>query len=117
MKYFELTEFDSPDEVGSGENMSHRLLIMLDKARELACVSFVITSGYRTKSHNDRVGGSKTSSHMKGAAVDISCTSSTARYAIIAALMASGFNRIGIAKTFIHCDIDDSKPKNLIWTY
>ncbi len=28
-----------------------------------------------------------------------------------------GFNGIGIAKTFIHADIDEDKPSHVIWTY
>ena len=31
--------------------------------------------------------------------------------------MAVGFNRIGIAGTFIHVDLDFDKSQNVIWTY
>ena len=63
--YFELSEFDSPDEVGSGVNMDTQFLDMINDARQYANVPFVITSGYRTKDHNKKVGGSTTSSHLK----------------------------------------------------
>jgi hypothetical protein len=33
------------------------------------------------------------------------------------ALLEVGFNRIGIAGTFIHIDIDKNKSQNVIWTY
>ena len=33
--------------------------------------TFIITSGYRTKEQNDKIGGSKTSAHLDGFAVDI----------------------------------------------
>lgn len=33
----------------------------------------VITSGYRSVSHNNRVGGSATSNHLRGLAVDVAC--------------------------------------------
>ena len=35
MKYFKLKEFDSPDEPGSGSNMSEEILHMLDVARKI----------------------------------------------------------------------------------
>ena len=57
------------------------------------------------------------SSHLLGHAADISCTNSSQRHKIIKALLKVGFNRIGIADTFIHVDNDPNKPANVIWTY
>ena len=56
LKYFKLTEFDSPDEVGSGYKMDKEFLIKLDYARGIAGIPFKINSGFRTKSHNKFVG-------------------------------------------------------------
>ena len=53
LKYFKLSEFDSPDEVGSGSKMNYTFLEKLDKARGLAEIPFKITSGYRTKEYNE----------------------------------------------------------------
>lgn len=117
MRYFTLDEFDSPDQPGSGSNMSEDFLYLLDKARERAETPFRITSGYRTKSHNKAVGGVSGSSHTKGLAADISCQDSRRRHLIIEALLYVGFNRIGIAQTFIHVDLDTSKNNNVIWVY
>jgi len=117
MRYFVLTEFDSPDSPGSGAKMDSDFLEMLDKARERAEVPFRITSGYRTKKHNKAVGGVENSSHTLGLAADISCEDSARRYLIIEALLYVGFNRIGIASTFIHVDLAIDRPQNLIWTY
>ena len=36
MKYFKLSEFDSPDLIGSGEEMKQSTLNLLDEAREVA---------------------------------------------------------------------------------
>ena len=117
MKWFKIEEFDSPDEVGSGEKrMNLTFLAMLEEAREEAGVPFRITSGYRTKEHNKDVGGSKTSSHLLGLACDISCTTGHERLLILDSLLSVGFTRIGIAKTFIHVDMDNSKI-NSIWVY
>lgn len=122
LSYFSLSEFDSPDLPGSGKNMDSQFLSMLDNARSIAGISYKITSGYRTESHNAKVGGvpkgteSKGSSHMYGYAADISANSGSQRWIIIKSLIDAGFNRIGIAKSFIHVDNDPDKPK-AIWTY
>ena len=117
MKYFKLSEFDSPDVVGSGEAMDREFLSKLDQARSLCDIPFRITSGYRTEDHNRKVKGVLGSSHTKGLAADIACTNSAARHIIVSALLKVGLNRIGIADTFIHVDRDPSKVANVIWTY
>ena len=119
LKYFELDEFDSPDEKGSGDNMELNFLLMLDKCRELANIPFKVNSGYRTTIHNTNVGGVKSSSHtnIPCNAVDISATTSTQRFKIIKAATQVGFTRIGIGKSFIHLDTDKNKSQNIIWHY
>lgn len=98
-------------------NMDKYFLSKLDEAREMAGIPFHINSAYRTKEHNAKIGGSPNSSHLKGLAVDISATDSRTRYTILDALLSVGFNRIGIADTFIHVDLDKDKSQNVIWTY
>jgi uncharacterized protein YcbK (DUF882 family) len=117
MKYFTYTEFDSPDEVGSGKKMHPKLLVMLDMVRDKFDKPMYITSGYRTEKHNTKVGGTPNSSHLRGLAVDIACSSSVDRYHLINCLLDVGFKRIGIANSFIHVDIDKDKAKEVIWTY
>lgn len=114
LKYFKLSEFD--DAPGTGKNMKKDFLTKLDKARAIADVPFKITSGYRSKETNKRVGGVSTSSHLKGLAADISCKDSSTRQKIVNALIQAGFTRIGIADTFIHCDTDKDK-QDAIWLY
>jgi len=114
LKYFKLSEFD--DAPGTGKNMKKDFLTKLDKARAIADVPFKITSGYRSKETNKRVGGVSTSSHLKGLAADISCKDSSTRQKIVSALIQAGFTRIGIADTFIHCDTDKDK-NDAIWLY
>jgi len=114
LKYFKLSEFD--DAPGTGKNMKKEFLTKLDKARAIANVPFKITSGYRSKETNKRVGGVSTSSHLKGLAADISCKDSSTRQKIVNALIQTGFTRIGIADTFIHCDTDKDK-NDAIWLY
>jgi zinc D-Ala-D-Ala carboxypeptidase len=118
---FSYDEFDSPLQEGSGQLMSNELITMLDDARDLAGVSFKITSGFRVESDIQRLkkAGYKVSaksSHLKGLAADIACDNST-RFKILDSLLKVGFNRIGIANSFIHVDIDPDKPPFTIWTY
>ena len=117
MNNFNIDEFDSPDEIGSGNLMDREFLQMLDKARDIAGVPFRITSGYRSESHNRKVGGVPKSSHRLGMACDIACSDSRSRFKIVSSLMSAGFNRIGIAKNFIHVDNDKNKSSDVIWTY
>lgn len=93
------------------------LVRMLDKARGYAGIPFVITSGYRSKAHNKRVGGVPNSAHTKGLAVDLRARTSKDRFTIISALIKAGFSRIGIGRTFIHADIDSSKSAQVAWLY
>ena len=120
-KYFALSEFDSPDFPASGLNMDATFLQMLDSARDKAGIPFKITSGYRTAEYNQSLKdrgykASPNSSHLKGCAADIACTSGVDRWKIISALIDAGFNRIGVAKGFIHVDNDPDKSP-AIWTY
>jgi len=120
LRYFNYHEFDSPDAIGSGEHMMDAdFLEMLDRARHLAGVPFRINSGYRTKEHNKKVGGKPNSAHTMGCAADIHCVDSRNRCYILGALLEVGFNRIGIAKTFIHVDnsYDASHDEDVIWLY
>lgn len=117
LNYFTLSEFDSPDLPNSGVNMDKQFLAKLETAREYAAIPFKITSGYRTEGHNTKVGGVKDSAHTKGYAADIACSSGRERCIIIKALLDAGFNRIGVANTFIHVDNDPSKSSDVIWTY
>jgi uncharacterized protein YcbK (DUF882 family) len=122
MRYFKLTEFDSPDAPGSGAKMDKEFLAMIDEARHLAGVPFKINSGYRTQAHHNSLTKrglktAKNSAHLRGFAADIHCPDSSKRYAIILGLLGAGFNRIGVANTFIHVDNDPSLPEDVIWTY
>jgi len=122
LKHFNFEEFDCPTLEGSGlptsdgGKMCIDFLHKLDEAREIAGVPFKITSGYRSPQHNLDVGGRVGSSHIKGLAVDIACVNSHQRQKILTALIQVGFKRVGIGKSFLHTDLDTSKP-NAIWLY
>lgn len=115
-EYFRDDEFEC--KCGCGlMNIDQGLKGKLNIARHFAHIPFVITSGSRCETHNKKEGGKSTSSHLKGLAVDIACNTSHDRSTLLTALRQSGFTRIGIAKTFIHVDIDANKPQNVTWLY
>jgi zinc D-Ala-D-Ala carboxypeptidase len=93
------------------------LVKLLDDARHIAGIPFKINSGKRTVEQNKKAGGVEDSAHLVGLGCDISCTSDANRWKIVTALQKVGFNRIGISKNFVHCDIDKSKSSNVIWLY
>jgi hypothetical protein len=115
-----ISEHFSIDEVqchcGCGYSLINReLLDMLEKARKLACVKFIINSWCRCQTYNDSLPNSvPDSAHIKGKAVDISAKLN--KQIILKSLRKAGFKRIGIAKGFIHADISTNKPQGE-WTY
>lgn len=98
------------------EGLNEDFVAKLDKARGLAAVPFVITSGLRSPETNQSLPNAVSdSSHLTGHAVDLAVSESQARYAIIKALLDTGFNRLGIYSAHIHVDDDATKPLNVIW--
>ena len=116
-RYFTYEEFDSPDIQGSSQMMSDDFIQMLDEVRKDYGRPIRISSGYRTESWNEKVGGVKDSSHLKGLACDLQVKSSRERFELLSLLIKHGFNRIGVANTFIHVDIDEDKAQNVTWVY
>ena len=105
-KYFKEIEY----------KMDRDFLAKLDDAREFAGIPFFINSAYRSPEHPESI-KNPSSSHIKGLAVDIRVRDSKTRYIVLEALIHVGFNRIGIADTFIHVDDDRNKSCGVIWTY
>lgn len=119
-KYFKISEFNCKcfkcrNDKNYVTVIKPELLELLDKARSISKIPYVINSGHRCQAHNYSEGGIKNSSHILGWAADIQCLNATARFKIINALLMVGFERLGIYKGFIHADIDPTKPKEVIW--
>ena len=97
------------------------LVQLLQDIRDHFGVPVVITSGYRTASHNARVGGSKSSQHLLGRAADIQVqdTDPLAVAAYAESLMPGwgGVGRYpvkaGRAKGWVHVD---TRPNKSRWT-
>jgi zinc D-Ala-D-Ala carboxypeptidase len=113
VKNFSRPEFGKSD----GVEPDADLVRMLDQARDVAGVPFVINSGIRSVERNAQVGGAPESAHLSGHAVDIHCPTSRQRFLIVQALIEVGFRRIGIGNTFVHADTDPDKAQDVIWTY
>lgn len=101
----------------SEKDLNPALVELLRRAQHLAGFTFTITSGFRTKAHELSRGRSGSSSHTKGLAVDISARDSHARYKILLALGCVGVPRLGVGKTFIHADIDETMAHPIIFHY
>lgn len=116
-RYFKWSEFDSPDAPGSGQKkMNREFVAVLDAIREEVGFPLVINSGYRTPEHNAAEGGVEDSAHIYGLAADIRATDAQKR-AIAKAAIARGIDRIGWGATFIHIDMDRTKPRKVVWSY
>jgi len=114
LEHFKISEFKC--KCGCDENrMDKAFLHMIDSARDRAGVGFRINSGYRCPDHEKAIGGK--GNHSKGIAADIKTANLRIRFIILSALIDAGFNRIGIAKTFIHIDTSETKSQQVIWLY
>lgn len=119
-KYFNYSEFDSPDLPGSGKKfMSKKFIETLDKIREEVGVPFIINSGYRTPEYNARpdVGGVPNSAHIRGRAADIRTPSGYKQKEIAKAAVKHGITRIGFGTNFIHLDNDTTLKHPTTWGY
>lgn len=103
------------------EQIDQRIVNLCENIRTAWGEPVSVTSGVRTKAANDRLvrqgKASPNSSHLKGLACDIYCVDSRLRWKAINSLLAHGVKRIGIAKNFIHFDLDADKVQHVIWTY
>ena len=129
MKYFSLGEFSHSDTAVSlgidntipeecEANIEHLVHCVLDPIRERWQSPIYITSGYRSSELNRKVGGTKTSYHLRGMAADITAKSvfyNTALYTEIRILHAKGLipltecymERQGL---YIHVAYDPAAP-------
>lgn len=121
MKYFK--EHEIVCKCGCGANwMSHELEWIMDQVREEAGIPLIVESGCRCRKHNKNEGGKEDSAHIseegnRCEAVDFRANTSRTRFKILRAMINVGFHRIGIAKTFIHGDIDRTKDSQVVWLY
>lgn len=114
--HFPESEFARCTPPCKSSDMSQELLDRLEYARALCGHPIRLTSAFRSFDYEQEKGRTGSSSHCKGLAVDIACAGEELRFQMVQSLLRAGFTRIGIAKTYIHADIDKSK-KPCIWLY
>ena len=112
MRYFKEDEFVM-GRVNVFDKMNAALLSLLDQLREDVGFALKINSSYRSKEHNDSIGGAKFSKHLTGQAVDISCKSSHDRAIIVGCAIKLGLT-VGVANTFVHID---NREGQIMFTY
>ena len=127
MKYFKLSEFDSPDAPGSGANMRLGTVLKLDDARLIFRKSIIVTSGFRTKAYAEALKKrgyqvATKSAHLTGYAADIrpkdGLDADLTKWAeFLDALWSAGFRRFGIMGGAVHVDDDPGKVSPAIWNY
>ena len=98
------------------DNIKEELAIKIQQVRDIRGRSIVINSGIRCEKHNGNIGASETSSHIGGWAADLGYKGSGERYQLLNAVFQI-FDRVGIAKTFIHVDVDANKTAGVVWMY
>lgn len=99
------------------EDLHPNLVELIRRAQHLAGFTFTITSGFRPKSWEFSRGRNGSSSHTKGLAVDVSTCDPHTRYKVLVSLACVGVPRLGVGKTFIHADIDETKAHPIIFHY
>lgn len=106
--------------------LSNKTLDGIQLVREFWGAPTSVTSTYRTASHNTAIGGSATSQHITGAAIDIQPVDASIRFEKIKAfyedmvckgplyqsLKNAGVKGVGIYNSFVHLD-DGSNPANI----
>lgn len=95
--------------------LDKELVAMLEMARHVAGVPFIINSGLRTPEDNEASGGKSDSAHLKGLAVDLRCLNSSDRYFMLKGLFKAGFKRIEVATAHLHVDVAGDKAQNVCW--
>lgn len=113
LRYFKPVEFEKAMPACSIDQMDESFLLKLDDARALCSVPFIINSAYRSPEYERSKSRLGTSSHCKGLAVDLRCSSASDRLKILVCLIVVGFRRIGLYNGFIHVDMDTSKRPSL----
>ena len=93
------------------------LVLALEKLERESGLELEFSSGYRCKACNAAAGGVKNSAHLRGKAVDILVSNSAERWQLLSSAAKMGFRRIGVARRFIHLDLDLNLPQDVVWLY
>jgi hypothetical protein len=118
VKHFKSSEFSCKCGKCHGRyGVNFDLVLRLDALRKLFNGVIRINSGYRCDEHPETL-KNPTSSHNHGEAVDIAVKTSASRFRLLQLIFNNHlFTRIGIGEDYLHLDIDEDKPQDLMWDY
>jgi len=110
---FNKKEFASKDGAGMPEDVWQNIKTLakqLEALRSHLNKPIIVTSGYRSETHNNRIGGKKNSQHLLGKAADIQIKGLKPKtiYKAIEKLIEQGKmleGGLGLYDTFVHYDI------------
>ncbi len=89
----------------------------VQQARTLMNRPFKITSGYRCKALNTRVGGVSNSEHLTGQGVDIAFNSVADAVKMAEIFIDLGIKRVGLGWNFLHIGISPTHPQKVVFMY
>ena len=112
MKYFTEKELSCP--CCGAFFMEEKFQRQIDNSRRISGIPYIINSGCRCKDHNAEVGGSYTSSHLSGWAVDVRAELDHHKFKIVKGAIMAGITRILIYRTFLHLDSHPDKKQEII---
>jgi zinc D-Ala-D-Ala carboxypeptidase len=105
-KNFFRDEFDC--KCGCGKNeISPMIVNLCQSLRDAFGKPIFISSGYRCAKRNKAVGGSLTSDHLKGLAVDIACYDAMTRRELVYIALSVGVPTIGVKRDCVHISIGE----------
>ncbi|MED4377968.1 D-Ala-D-Ala carboxypeptidase family metallohydrolase [Schinkia azotoformans] len=112
-KNFKVREFACKD--GSDKVViDDALITIIQTVRDHFEKPVTITSAYRTKSHNQKVGGSPNSQHLLGKAADIKVAGVSPKEVFDFCNKTFSWAGIGLYNTFTHVDCRGAK---ITWDY
>ena len=112
---FNRVEFECKCGCGK-DDIKDDLAVKVQLVRDLIKRPIRINSGIRCAQHNANTKAKPTSSHVDGWAADLGYSGSAERDELLKAAMEV-FDRVGIAKTFIHVVVDPNKSPRVVWLY
>jgi zinc D-Ala-D-Ala carboxypeptidase len=98
-------------------DVSSELIHLLEAMREDLGGPIRINSGCRCPARNAAVGGVPNSAHLRGTAADIHVEGGAHRRKLMDVSVMHFASGIGIAKTFVHVDVDHILPRPSAWSY
>lgn len=113
-EHFSISEFACP--CCGAVYVDPFLLPVLEKLRAAAGgVPVRITSGFRCRAHNRKVGGAAASQHLSGRAADCFIKGLTGRKMALLFMDIHGVSGIGIGPSYCHVDVRMASKR--IWVY